>query len=560
MLGTSMRTLAWLVAAFVFVSFFALYSYRLGVDPALMHDDYEYTYPSFSLVERGNFGSPLLGPGLNIENRTYNLIVYYYASVHAVLIRVFGDAATSIPLANTFHFALLAGAGAFFLLRRGALLGMFLFLYALVSDERMVEAARHGRPEMTAGCCLTLAVLSLWLWCGEGRHRPLVLFAVTAWLTAGVLSHTSVAFFALVLALVFVIPVLREARPRAIVAGLLPGLAVLVLYAYFILTDSIANIQAQMAPSQGDVLLGWRLLPLVNGDWAAFARLVAEFVASHAGPPWLWLGVLAALALPTLVPQPLARGARFFAAVYCLCFVVHFFCLKHYLPSYRVIYQGVLYLSLALLADALLDGVRRSLSTPAWTHALRSAGIVTLVFLGAQSVIRFRDRLAGRPVPFARLQGALTYALMESGARPGDRVFVPSPFGFHLRRTFDVIAYPAPKYSKWRWSVDFRDGVRRVWGRETLARLSTPVLCDAMWLAFIRPQWVVSWDADYGVVLPFYELLRRYPDIPGMEVTRGRKVVLPAPYGGTARAYRLTFAPAIEVLDRTLQKTPTSCP
>ena len=84
-----------------------------------MHDDYEYTYPSFSLAERGNFGSPLLGPGLNIENRTYNLIVYYYATVHAAMIRLYGDGPESVPLANTLHFALLAAAGAFFLARRG---------------------------------------------------------------------------------------------------------------------------------------------------------------------------------------------------------------------------------------------------------------------------------------------------------------------------------------------------------------------------------------------------------------------------------------------------------
>jgi hypothetical protein len=166
-----MRKLSWAVAVAVFLLFFDVYSFRLGIRPELWHDDYEYTYPSYSLAERGDLGSPLLGTGLDIHKRTYSLIVYYYASVHAVLIRLFGDGAESIPLANTFHFALLAGAAAFLLLRRGALVGLFVFLYALVRDEPMIEAARHGRPEMTAGFYLTLAVFALWLLArGEPAH------------------------------------------------------------------------------------------------------------------------------------------------------------------------------------------------------------------------------------------------------------------------------------------------------------------------------------------------------------------------------------------------------
>jgi hypothetical protein len=70
-----MKKLTWAVALAVFALFFGVYSFRLGVRPELWHDDFEYTYPSYSLAERGNFGSPLLGPGLNIQNRTYDLIV-----------------------------------------------------------------------------------------------------------------------------------------------------------------------------------------------------------------------------------------------------------------------------------------------------------------------------------------------------------------------------------------------------------------------------------------------------------------------------------------------------
>jgi len=559
-LPPTMRWFAWVAAVLVFVFFYAFYSFRLGIEPALMHDDYEYTYPSFSLAERGDFGSPLLGPGLNVEKRTYNLIVYYYASVHAVLIRIFGDGAESIPLANTFHFALLAGAGASFLIRREAFLGVFVFLLALVSDGRMVEAARHGRPEMTAGCCLTLAILALWLWLGEGRRSPLVLLATTAWLTAGVLSHTSVVFFALGLALVFAPPVVREAGPRQLAAALVPGLAVAALYGYFLLTDDVANIRGQMAPSHGDVLVGFRLLPLLDGDWAGFWALVVEFVKIHAGPPWLWLGFLAAVALPSLAPHPLARAARYLAVVYGVSFVVHLFCLKHFVLSYRVIYQATLYLALALLADRLLAEAGRWLGRPVWTRALRLAVIAALVVLAAQSMARFRDRLLGQLSPFGQLQGALTFALLESGARPGDRVFVPSPFGFHLRKKFDVVAYPAPKFYRGRWSPAFRDGVKKVWGAETVARVRRAELCDAMGLAFVLPRFVIAWDADYSIMWPFNQFLRRYPDVPGMEVARGRRARLPAPYGGTVRAYRLSFTDEILALDRTLHKAQIGCP
>ena len=273
-----MQKLPWAVAVVVFLLFFGLYSFRLGIRPELMHDDFEYTYPSFSLAERGNFGSPLLGPGFNIENRTYNLIVYYYATVHAAMIRLYGDGPESVPLANTLHFALLAAAGAFFLARRGAYLGLFVFLYALVSDERMVDAARHGRPEMTAAFGLTIGVLALWLWRGEGRHRPGVMLGMGAALTAGMLSHTSVVFFALALAVVFAAPLAREAGPREVGAGVLPFLVIPLLYGYFIATDSIANLQGQLAPAQGDVVLGRLLLLLLQGDWGALGTVASEFV------------------------------------------------------------------------------------------------------------------------------------------------------------------------------------------------------------------------------------------------------------------------------------------
>src|SRR4026209_218561 len=126
-----MKRLSWLVRPAVFLLFFGVYSYRLGIEPTYWHDDSEDTYPSFSLAERGNFGSPLLGTAFNIQNRTYHFTICYYATVHAALIRIFGDGPESIPLANAFHFALLAGAGASILFRPGGPAGPLVFLDAL---------------------------------------------------------------------------------------------------------------------------------------------------------------------------------------------------------------------------------------------------------------------------------------------------------------------------------------------------------------------------------------------------------------------------------------------
>ena len=376
-----MKGLSGAVALIVFLVFFGVYSFRLGVQPAFMHDDYEYTYPSFNLAENGNFGSPLLGTGLNINNRTYNLVVYYYASVHAVLIRIFGDGAPSIPLANTFHFALLAAAGAFFLVRRHAFLGLGVFLFALTKDERMIDAARHGRPEMTAGCCLFIGVLALWVWYGEGRRRPLVLFGMSAALTAGMFSHTSVAFFGAALLLAFLVPRMRQASPRELLAALLPFAIVPLLYAYFILTDSVANIRGQLAPVRGDLLLASRAQLALRGQWTELATLTIEFVRTHLWTPVPWLGAAAGLVAPAFFASSWSRGARFFAATYCLFLVVHYLLLKHFVVSYQVIYLAALYMALAFLAEGIAARLGALWPRPAWIAAARIAGIAVLAVL-----------------------------------------------------------------------------------------------------------------------------------------------------------------------------------
>jgi hypothetical protein len=557
-----MNKLSWPAAAVIFLVFFGTYSHRLGIRPELWHDDYEYTYPSYSLAERGELGSPLLGTGLDIHKRTYSLIVYYYSAVHAVLIRQFGYGVESIPLANTFHFALLAAWGAFLLLRRGAALGVFVFLYGLVSDERMVEAARHGRPEMTAGLYLTLAAFGLWLRLGEGRRSPAVLLGAGAALTAAMLSHTSTVFFTIALAAAFARPLARQASLRDALALLLPFLAIPALYFYFFLTDAhfLANLRGQLGPAQGDVVIGRLLLLLLHGEWRELASLAAAFLAGHAGPTWLWLGLPIALLVARFVPLPCAAAARFFAGIYCLLFFAHFLCLKPFVLWYRSVYQAIGYAALAFLAEAVVARAGAWLRRPAGLPLLRVACAAALLGLGARDVFRFREGLHGQRPPYGQLAGALHYVLSQSGARPGDRVFVPSPFAFHLKRRFDVIAYPAPKYYQGRWSAAFRDGLRAIWGPEVVAQVDAQSLCYAMGLAFVRPAWLISWDSDYGVVQPLYQFLRKYPDLPGMYVTRLSSATLPPLYGGPVRVYRLQFTPEVDALDRTYHVEEQPCP
>ena len=556
-----MRKFSWLVGLAVFVLFFGVYSYRLGIEPAFWHDDYEYTYPSFSLAERGDFGSPLLGTAFNIQNRTYHFTIYYYATVHAVLIRIFGNGPESIPLANTFHFALLAAVGASFLLRRGAALGLFVFLYALTSDERMIMAARQGRPEMTAGFCLTMGVLALWLWFAQDSPRPIVLFGMSAAFVAGVLSHTAVLFFATALLLAFSVPLARRARRQDLVVAILPYATIPLLYGYFILTDGVTNIRLQLGPQEGNVMLG-RLFALgLHGEWSSLAGVTAEFVRTHVGHPGIWLGLTACLAAPAIAPSRPAQGARFLAAVYVLFLVVHFLFLKVFILSYRVIYQATFYIALAFLAEAILAGLGEVLKKPKWATTLRIAGVAVLPLLSVADMSHFRERLRGRHLPYSALQAALVDALLESGARPGDRAFVPTPLAFHLQRRFDVISYPPNwRYFQGHWGPAFRQGLREVWGEETLTRVDARELCWAMGLAYIQPRWVLSWNMDDAVMQPFRRFFRRFPDLPGMELTEIRKMNLPPPFGGSVQVFRLELSGAMSALDRTPGSAEPQCP
>jgi hypothetical protein len=81
-----------------------------------------------------------------------------------------------------------------------------------------------------------------------------------------------------------------------------------------------------------------------------------------------------------------------------------------------------------------------------------------------------------------------------------------------------------------------------------------------MGLAFIRPAWIVTWNFDYSTMQPFYQFLRKYPDLPGMRLEAGRRASLPSPYGGTVRVYRLSLSEAVGALDRTVHSAEAPCP
>jgi hypothetical protein len=78
--------------------------------------------------------------------------------------------------------------------------------------------------------------------------------------------------------------------------------------------------------------------------------------------------------------------------------------------------------------------------------------------------------------------------------------------------------------------------------------------------SFNGPTRIVARDRDYSTMQPFYQFLRKFPDLPGMHLERARKAPLPAPHGGTVRVYRLSLAETIGALDRTLHSAEAPCP
>jgi hypothetical protein len=140
-------------------------------------------------------------------------------------------------------------------------------------------------------------------------------------------------------------------------------------------------------------------------------------------------------------------------------------------------------------------------------------------------------------------------------------VFVLSLFAFHLQRRFDVISYPPNwRYFQGHWDPAFRESLREVWGAETMKRVDPQYLCWAMGLAYIQPRWVLSWNLDYGVMQPFRRFFRRFPDLPGIELTEIRRVDLPQPFGGNVQVFRPDLAKAMSARDRTPGSAEPQCP
>jgi hypothetical protein len=155
----------------------------------------------------------------------------------------------------------------------------------------------------------------------------------------------------------------------------------------------------------------------------------------------------------------------------------------------------------------------------------------------------------------------LVYALLESGARPGDRAFVPTPFAFHLRRKFDIVSYPPNwRYFQGYWGPGFRHGLLGLWGEDALTRVDAQYLCWAMGLAYIQPKWVLSWNGDFGVMQPFRKFFRRFPELPGMELTEVYRTNLPPPYGGNVQVFRLELSDSVRALERTVGSAEPRCP
>jgi hypothetical protein len=88
--------------------------------------------------------------------------------------------------------------------------------------------------------------------------------------------------------------------------------------------------------------------------------------------------------------------------------------------------------------------------------------------------------------------------------------------------------------------------------------------CWAMGLAYIQPRWVLSWNGDYltggGVMWPFRRFFRRFPEIPGMELTEVHRTNLPPPFGGNLQVYRLDLSDAMTYIERTTGDAEPRCP
>ena len=535
--------------------------------PLQLHDDYEYTYPAFSLVRAGNLGSPLRATGLNIERRTYHLVVYYYAAVHAVLIRLFGDSPESIPLANLFHFALIIAMLAAYSVKRPVGLTFGIAIAWFVTDTLVLRMAVVGRPEMTVAFGYLLATLMLYERLVWKNTSPTLLAWASCGAVISALSHTAAG--TILLAPIFVTFVLVDWRrlidPRQALAFVAPFFIPVFLYAYFLLTDDWRNIYLQLSYEFGeqtaarhwDIVAHGRL-----GDfWASTGPIRADF---HFG--WiiaiLVIGLLVHLRQRTR-PQALATSREqlhtlfFFGTCFMLSAGQNWFFLKDYVPSYSVIYRTAYYLTLGAFLSIATNWIAAMLAAvvpTARAAAPRYARVGVLLAMGL--LFGFRvvpTAVHGLGIPrasYGAFRQQLTAELIAAGARPGDKVYCPSPFATHLSPRFRVVTLLSTQYFADMWPTTFDEAVeaRSAFPPDAHARHFEKVV------AFVNPKWIVIWLEDYPTMREFMAFLGSFPNTrPEFHITQVREFRSDSTYVGTIQIYRVDLDDHFSAsLDRSL--------
>jgi hypothetical protein len=536
--------------------------------PLQMHDDYEYTYPAFNLVRAGNIGSPLRGTGLNIEHRTYHLVVHYYSAVLSVLIRIFGDRTESIPLANLFHFALIVAMLAAYGVLRPICLTLLVAVAWFTTDTLVLRTAVAGRPEMTVAFGYALATLMLYerlVWKNISTV-PLALASCGA--VASALSHTAagVILLAPIFALFILVDHRRLTVPRNALAFVAPFFIPVVLYAYFLLTDDWRNIYLQLHHEFGEQTFARHLDLVVHGRfgqlWTSSAALRANF---HFG--WvigmLGVGVSARWAL-TRRHEGLAASRKelhtlfFFGICFLLSAGMNWFFLKDYVPSYTVIYRTSYYLALGAFISLAASWFTRILTGAAPSFrgdaAQRYVPIAVLAVVGlffALRIVPTARRGLGIPrASYETFRQQLSDELVAAGAKPGDKVYCPSPFGTHLSPLFRVVTFGSDQYFSDLWPKAFDEAVedKSAFRHDEHARHFEKLV------AFVNPKWIVIWQDDYATMRDFAAFLGSFPNTrPEIRITRARELRSDSTYVGTIFIYRVELQPEFSSsLDRSV--------
>jgi hypothetical protein len=552
------------VGAIVFVVGFVAIT-RLGVVPVFMHDDYEYTYPSFNLVRVGEFGSPLMGTGLNVEHRTYNFTMYYYATVHAALIRIYGDRPESMPLANLLHCSLLIACAIAYCIYRGQIVMGLVFVIAFLSDRLVTAAALAGRPEMTAAFGYFIALLALYEW--QVWHRnPWVLAAASGGAVLAGLTHPAgvivlIPTFALFIALNF-----RQLITLPNAAALLAPCAVpVLLYAYFVATDDWRNIVAQMlANSGGNIVWARRRALLEAGQFGALAA-TAKPVWDHFSNvrfvyavPGIVAGVAAVAAGDRLGSwreelRAHVIGSVFFSVAFVLAVIMHWLFLKEFVGSYTVIYRCAWYLALAISMSLLVLPIQVWLAARHWTELKVGAlALAVALYVTSHDAAAVAARLHGgfKFADYARFRTELNQAMTAAGAHAGDHIYCPSPFGTYLSPEFRPVTYGGERYFAGMWPQSFDIALN---GKRAVARES-PSFEYLKKIVFLNPKWIVTWDEDYSDLQDYMRFVKSFPNIdPDIRIVEAGNYVSQHTYLGGIHIFRVDLSPMFSnSLDRTL--------